>query len=145
MRKINKPLREELPPVKLYLDDLKSICNVLKQKAKSIDITTEDYRVEDINQLKNIEIKKLHRLSINCYDPYISIDFTPSGATIYFAEDSTYNRGILSEIEDILSNRKVFLGRFLASLWGVFLGGMLVGGPVVGIFMMLKEKLMGYV
>ncbi|MEK0338501.1 MAG: hypothetical protein QQN41_13815, partial [Nitrosopumilus sp.] len=95
MRKIKKPIRKELPPVKLYLDDLQSICEILKQKTNSIDITTEDYELEDIKQLKSLEIEKIHYLSIKCSDPYISIEFDPSSASIYFAEDTTYNRGIL--------------------------------------------------
>ena len=128
MRKLKKSITRELPPVKLYLDDLESICDILKQKAKGIDITTEDYKVEDVKQLKSLETKKIHYLSIKCSDPYITMEFYPSSASIYYAEDSTYNRGILSEIEDVLSKRKVFLGRFLASNWAACLNGALIGG-----------------
>jgi hypothetical protein len=138
MKRIKKPISKELPPVKLYLDDLKHIYEILKERVKSIEITTEDYEVEDINQLKNLEIKKLHRLSIECSNPYITIEFHPSSASIYFAEDSTYNRGILSEIEDIISKRKVFLGRFLTSFWANFLIGGLIGGSFIGMLVMPK-------
>jgi len=127
MKKIQKPLSKELPPVKIYLDDLKQIYEILKEKVKSIEITTEDYEVDDINQLKNLDSKKLNYLSMECSDPHITIEFDSSSASIYFAEDSTYNRGILSEIEEILTKRRVFLGRFLASNWAFGLNGMFVG------------------
>jgi len=144
MRKVKKPIRKELPPVKLYLDDLESICAILKQGAKSIDITTEDYEVKDIKQLKNLEIKKIHLLEIECREPYIHVEFYPSWATIYFAEDSTYNRGLLSQIEDVLNKRKVFIGRFLTSSWAPALSGMLVGASFFAMVIMFARQLMSY-
>jgi hypothetical protein len=144
MKKVRKPIRKELPPVKLYLDDLESICAILKQKAKSIDITTEDYEVKDIKQLKNLETKKLHYLSIECSDPYITIEFDEMWARIYFAEDSTYNRGLLSQIEDVLNKRKVFLGRFLAGSWAPALCGMLTSGSFFATIIMFARQLMSY-
>lgn len=138
MRKLKKSITKKLPPVKLYLDDLESIYDILKQKAKGVDITTEDYAVEDVKQLKNLETKKIHYLSIKCSDPYVTMEFYPGWVKIYFGEDSTYNRGILSEIEDVLSKRKVFLGSFLASSWAFFLNGVLIGGSFSAMIGMSK-------
>ncbi|MDD5038394.1 MAG: hypothetical protein PHN78_03660 [Dehalococcoidales bacterium] len=142
MIKLKKPISKELPPVKLYLDDLKAICDTLAQKAKTIDISVdtgiEEYKVEDIEQLKKLETKKIHELSIKCSDPYITIEFKPGWVKIYFGEDSTYNRGILSEIEDILQRRKVFGGRFLTSFWASFLVGGLIGGSFIGMLVTSK-------
>ena len=150
MKKIKKPITKELPLFKLYLDDLESIYDILKQNAKDIvirvDTGSEEYQSEDIKQLKELETKRIHDLSIECRDPYIRIGFYPSFAEINFGEDSTYNRGILSEIEDIISKRKVSLGRFLASNWTAGLSGALIGISIFGIPIILrKEQEMSYV
>ena len=76
MRKIKKPIRKELRPVKLYLDDLQSICEILKQKTKSIDITTEDYDVKDIKQLNSLEIKKIHNSETTKKKQSTSIEYS---------------------------------------------------------------------
>jgi len=144
MRKLRKPIIKELPPVKLYLDDLKSIHDLLQEKVKSIDITTEAYEVEDIKQLKDLEVKEIHYLSIKCSNPYMSIEFRPSSASVYFAEDSTYNRGILSEIEDILNKRKSFLRSFLTSSWAELVLGGFVGFSFVAMLVMLKNESLAY-
>jgi len=144
MKKLKKPLTKDLPPIKLYLDDLEAIFYVLEQKVKGIDITTEDYKLEDIKQLKSLEIRKIHYLSIRCNDPYMSIEFRGNSASIYFAEDSTYNRGILSEIEDILNKRKAFLGRFFASNWATFVLGGFSGFSFVVMLAMLRNESLAY-
>jgi len=136
MKKLKKWIIKELPPVKLYLDDLDSIYEILRQKVKNIDIKTEDYVVEDVKQLKNLGTEKLHHLSIECSDPNIDIQFYPGWVKIQFYEDSTYNRGILSEIEDIINKRRVLLGSFLTSNWAFFLNGGLFSGSLIGLWEM---------
>lgn len=118
MKRIRRPISKELQLVKLYLDDLQQIYEVLKEKGKNIKIIAEDYEIEDVNELSKLGIKKLHNLSIKCSDPYITIELDTMWARIYFSEDTTYNRGILSEIEDVIRKRSNILSRSLASWWG---------------------------
>lgn len=117
MRQLNKPIRKYFTPVKLYLNDLENIYNILKEYTNNVDIYTDNYRVEDIQKLKNLEVKKEHYLFIRCRDPNIELVFRPNQADIYFSEDTITNRGILSKIEEVLDKSKVHFGRFLISNW----------------------------
>ncbi|MGD9116776.1 MAG: hypothetical protein PVJ61_06330 [Dehalococcoidia bacterium] len=122
MLKQNKPIKKWLPPAKLYLDDLKQIRAILKEKATKIRIITEDYELEDSDELEDLETKRLQSMTIECSDPDIRLEFDKARATMYCAEDSEDNRAILSEIEAIIRRRSNALVRVLAHPL-CFLGG----------------------
>src|SRR5665811_388240 len=119
MRKLNKPINKKLPSIKLYLDDIEAIYDILETKVNKIDISTDDYAIEDIKakedikQISMLQTNKINKLSIKCSFPNINVNFDTYTATIYFSEDTTQNRGILSEIEEIINKRKVSLRRQL--------------------------------
>ncbi len=141
MRKIKKPLKKSFPPVELYFDDLESICAILKQRVKSTNIIAEDYKMKSIKQLKKLGMKKTHHLLIECFEPYLRIKFFANSAEIYFAEDSAYNRVILSEIANIISKRKVLMGRFLTSFWAFALNGIITIGSFTGMIFTFSKDL----
>ncbi|MGD9117469.1 MAG: hypothetical protein PVJ08_01880 [Dehalococcoidia bacterium] len=114
MREFNQPIKKWLPPVKLYLDDLKKIYEILAEKVESIKFKTEDYELEDINELGDLG-NKLHNLIIKCSDPDITLEFNRARAKIYFDEDTEYNRAILSAIEAIILQRSNLLVRVLSN------------------------------
>ena len=58
MKRIKKPLNKKFPPVKLYLDDIVSIWEILRQNVESIEVTTTDYEIENIEQMKNLDTNK---------------------------------------------------------------------------------------
>jgi hypothetical protein len=113
MRELNKPIKKRLPPVKLNLDDLAQIWAILEEKAQTIRIATEDYELGDIEELGDLG-NKLHNLIIKCSDPDITLEFNRARATIYFAEDTEYNRAILSAIEAIILPHSNWLVRVLS-------------------------------
>lgn len=102
MRELKKGISVYFPPVRLYLDDVEELFNILKKHAKSVNIETEKYELDDVTHLKEIKSDKIHKLTLSTSSPYISIDFENDSARIYFSEDTTLNRGILSEIEDVI-------------------------------------------
>jgi hypothetical protein len=114
MQESNKPIKKWFPPVQLHLDDLEQICAILEEKAQNIKITSEDYELEDINELGDLG-NKLHNLTIKCSEPSITLEFNKARAKIYFDEDTEYNRGILSAIEAIILQRSSLLVRVLSN------------------------------
>lgn len=102
MRELKKSISVDFPPVRLYLDDVEQLFNILKKRAKSVNIETEKYELDDVAHLKEIKSDKIHKLTLSSSNPYISIDFESDSARVYISEDTTLNRGILSEIEDVI-------------------------------------------
>lgn len=102
MRELKKSISVDFPPVRLYLDDVEELFNILKKHAKSVNIETEKYELDDVAHLKEIKSDKIHKLTLSTSSPYISIDFESGSARVYISEDTTLNRGILSEIEDVI-------------------------------------------
>lgn len=121
MKKVNKPISKQMPPVRLYLDDIESIYQAFKKTNKEIEIRTENYQVDDIKQLKEIGINKIYDLTMYARFSGDRVLFKPSYTEVYFLYDTLENRGICSEIIEILENRKVKLGRFLSSIWAFYL------------------------
>ncbi|MBE9501872.1 MAG: hypothetical protein IMY87_05550 [Chloroflexi bacterium] len=135
MEKLKKPIRKELPYLKIYLDDLRSIYEVLKQHAKSIVIETEEYSVPSVDALKEVEVEEIHHLIIRSDNPYIHIDLLPQSASLYVSEDSTYNRGILSEVEEILNRCKRRWTSILTSTYFMWPLGLVLGMSIANAIM----------
>lgn len=121
MKKLRKSIYISLPPVKLYLDDMRNIYDILKNNCKDVTIKTAEYQLSDVDQLKDVSSNEIHELHLVGKDPYISVNLEPNSTSIYVDEDSTLNVGILSEIKVILSKcqrkiARVFANPFLSSL-----------------------------
>ena len=127
MKELKRPISKELPPTRMYLDDVQAIYNILKNNCSSVRIETDKYEISDIVKLKDISVNEIHTISFKCRDPYIIIDLLPHGGRLYIEEDSTINRGILSQIEDILSKCERKIIRLLNSLPAYLVVGMLLG------------------
>ena len=104
MKELKKTISVSLPPIRLYLDDVQRIYDILKKNCERIDIKTDKYEFNDVSDLEKLKATKIHKLDFSCYTPYISIGFNTSSARIYIGEDTTLNRGVLSEINEVLSN-----------------------------------------
>ena len=118
----------------MFLDDIQAIYNILKNNCSSVTIKTDKYEISDIAQLKDIGANEIHTISFECEEPYISIDLQPSHGRLYISEDSTINRGILSQIEDILNKCERKIIRIFNSLPFAILVGLLFGA-VIGVIL----------
>lgn len=123
MEKINQPIRKKFPQVKLYLDDLKRITEILKNQGfKKIEIatTTNKYSSDEIAMIP----AKTPVSEIKAYDPfYISVNFNKSfgkGVSIYSDTDSAIAEGIVQKIGLILLNRKRKIFSILVKTWVVY-------------------------
>lgn len=139
MKERPKSIYKDLPPIKLYLDDVREIYEILKEHCATVVILTDRYELNDVDTLKNIEVDSLNQLTIQGSNPYVSVEFKEGNAHIYMQEDSITNRGILSKIDDALKRCKrsiarLFVGwQFYAfSLFTVMIANVLIGTFVRG-------------
>ncbi len=115
MKKAGKAIVKQMPPVKIYLDDLQELYNILKNTCEKVTINTDIGVISDFEQLKYLNNKKIHNLSLDCCNPYISLDLKKDGARLYIAEGLKFNKGILAEIERTLGRCYRNLARVFAN------------------------------
>ena len=109
MRKLPQPVIRNFPPVRVYLDDVKRLYDILKEKCKKVRIQTDRFEVDDPQLLKEIETDQIRTLILQGTEPNVMISLLPDRANAFIDEESTLNLGIMSEIEEILKRcyRKV--------------------------------------
>jgi hypothetical protein len=115
IKKLSKHISVKLPPCKLYLRDVREIYSILKNNCEEVIIRTDKYEFNDISQLKDDESTEIHTLHLIGQNPHISVDLEPHWASIYVAEDSTLNIGILSQITGVLDKCKRKIARVFAN------------------------------
>jgi hypothetical protein len=98
--------RRSYGPVVLWLDDLTEIVAVLMERSKKIQISTEDYRFETVDELKkHVGSQTQFALEIDCHEPYVSIDFDRDSATLYVSAGDQAAH-LFNEIDGIIARRQ---------------------------------------
>lgn len=106
MEKITKSKSADLKPLVLYFEDVVKICEILSELSAEISIKTENYILENIEELKELGEKVIYHLEISVHNPYVSVDLRPSSARIYISEDNATQRGILDKIKQHLESKQ---------------------------------------
>jgi len=115
MKKKKERIYKKLPPSKLYISDVKKIVDILNQLSDRIKIETEEFELESVDELNDLEDEYLYNFGISCYDPYIKIEMRRHGIDI-FAEGDLETKGAVTKILEIFSKRKR-LTRIFESNW----------------------------
>ena len=124
MRRKPKPIKVELPPATLFLEDLQAIESILKENNYSCQIDTEIFEQVDINLeshileiIKNGGSKKINFLSFRTTGdkPEIKINFEPYNAYICSSESDIISRGIISQVKEYIFGKSFLLSRILIS------------------------------
>jgi hypothetical protein len=106
MKKIDKSISKDYLPVKLYLDDLESIEEILKEVSTSLSFETEDYKFDSIEELKtHFKRAQINELHVKSSTPYITMDFTRMWTRIYVSSSDISNAGVFYRLDQIISNR----------------------------------------
>lgn len=139
MQQLKQPIHKELPPLKVFLDEVRNIHSILAKHCRDVTIETARYEISDIDKLVDIGIEQTHQLKFKAHNPYISIELQKSGAHIFIGEDSTLSRGILNEIEEALSMCRRKVARFLSKWWFVnFVLGLIFWSSIITTIKLLE-------
>jgi len=150
MRKKRKELKHSFSPVVLYLEDLEKIEHWFKETSWKLNIETENFVFESIEELKKQIVEKeqkacLTTLHFEADKPpnYARLYFNQSlGGSIEFYEDTNESRGILSRIQILLKDRKRgFLLNYKYILPTFFLG-LLFSGIFIFISLFLGTEIL---
>jgi len=127
MKKLDKSLSKEYPPLKIYLDDLEQIEEVLSDASESISIETQDYSFASIEDFAgNYSQKRINTLRITSTNPYVTVEFNPLSCRLYVSSSSTNASGIFYKLDQIIHRHILpvhwlYSIGFLLTLSGIFL------------------------
>lgn len=133
MEKRKKSIFEKLPPARLFLDDINEIVGIFKEISNDVEIETEDYKLEDVSEMRNLNSDYINELMITSHQPYLTLRFEPYKAYFHSSEDTLIVRGALEKIRKIFStkpNRLLnfynnYIIKIIYNLLPIISGGML--------------------
>jgi hypothetical protein len=131
MKRKAKSIREHLPPVKLYLEDIRDIWHLFGDVAEDVTLETENYAVTDIADLDRIPEKSTTILNMSCHRPFhIALDFRPYEATLYSSSDVPAAVGALYKLRDRIKRNSNWLINIISrysTVWIIIIISWLIG------------------
>ncbi|MFW6130721.1 MAG: hypothetical protein ACOC56_05990, partial [Atribacterota bacterium] len=114
MKKIKNCQRIDLPILKLDKKDVKDIYKIIKNNSEDFVFIIDEYRIDDINEIDNIDIIKTNNLEIKTHSPYMSLELTNVRGCLYIEDqDNTKLRGIKDRLLEIIKKKKSIANIFM--------------------------------
>jgi hypothetical protein len=132
MERIRNSISKELPPLRLYLDDVRELHEFVRESAEEVTLSAGGYRLENSDELRQLPRSCIHDLQVSAYRPYINVRLTKVSAEVYVGSGDVEAEGIAARLEAILLNAraKVYL------LPSYFWPGLIAAAPFwVGVFL----------
>jgi hypothetical protein len=106
MKKLTQSTSTDLPPAKLFLDDLEEIDKILKESCSSYTLTIDEYELDSINEIKEIEERQdFYDLKITLDEFYFILNIGQYWSYI-ISEDTLLCIGIIEKIKPIIQKRR---------------------------------------
>lgn len=121
---------ERPKPAKLYLDDLEEMFEVFSSTGRDAKILTAGFEMDSIAELASLSDRTLHTLEMQCFGPYVSMDFRPTTTWLWRGDDDNASRGAVDRIRTIVARRR----RRFSWLTGPEISGVLGG---LGLFLLV--------
>jgi hypothetical protein len=145
LERVSNKLVDDFPAATLYLDDLAEIVDTFVQACKKIDVTAGEFKIADPSELSALAAKfpdgRFADITIQGYEPYVSLELWSFRARAYVSEDSLEQRGVVSKVREVIHRRrKVRPDRVIdiaaaislcIGLWQVMSKTYLLGGPLL--------------
>lgn len=106
MKKVKKEYIKYYPFLRLYKKDIDEIIKLFKQNCESVEIYIDEYKLDDISEIKDIgkqEVSYFHITST--LQAYLTLS-SKSANFVLINEDDLKLRGLETKIEQILAKRK---------------------------------------
>ena len=145
MKKIVHSRTEYFKPVVLYLDDLEKIFEIIKEVCKKIIISTSEYEIENLNELKELNKESLNYLKINGQEPWLVLEIDFSNLYLYIHEEDAMSRGIFEKVKQILKDRKRKYSWLSKDNFVGSIGTLLLGILIFSIYIGIKQKNLFYI
>lgn len=105
MKKLDKSISKDFSPVVMYLEDLKDIERILREKGEDFQIKHADCLYDSVQELVDlIGSKEIKDVEIGSRNPYVSIGLKSTSTALYVSGgDTTLISGIFHQIEEVIS------------------------------------------
>jgi hypothetical protein len=131
VKRIPRHIGKHLAPVKLYLDDIEELHQILAAASDRVELTTEDVELDDPRQLLELNRPVVHELTIASHEPYVSADVKESGVWLYAAKDDAKSRGLYEQMRAVFSRRRRRIAWALAGPQGGLIAGLFLGAAFI--------------
>lgn len=115
MKKLSKSIDRYLQPVKLYIDDVEDLIEIMEEAygKPTLNLKTDEYELADFSELKDIRTKEgresISRLDILMVEePRISISIDHE-VHVSASSDTSSARGVVDKVQEIMRARKRWL------------------------------------
>lgn len=115
MNKKSKRIKKAFSPVKLYLDDIEEIVNLLKKISEDVQIETSTHEKVQLSDLRsNLNENIAYDIELKTYNPYVSIETEDFGIfgkvfSMHAADgDDEMVIGVLDKISRILRRNRIW-------------------------------------
>lgn len=133
--KTGKPVSRSYPPVKLYLDDVRDLQELLSQLCGQAILYTGKQTIQDFNYLISSGIRKVHDLRFEGNSPQISVVLRHDYVRVYIEEDFVFAEQALLEIEHILKRCYRRIARIFTNYYVIIFSSlMLIGAAAIAWF-----------
>ena len=106
MKKLAQRILIDLPPVRLYLDDLEEIETILKSEFKRLKIRSEGFELSSVSELREFKKDKVKDLDISVCDSfYMYLSLNKGSARISSEQDDIRVVGIIEKIKQIVTRK----------------------------------------
>lgn len=129
MKRINKPLSKEYLPVRIFLDELEQIEELLSIDKSGYKIEFENIEFMNVEELrKKYENKSITNLKITSITPYVNIELNKLWARLYVGSDNNSEAGLFYKLNNIVSastRKPSFLYSYYTQ-WSGYIGFMIL-------------------
>lgn len=117
MKKINTNFSVELKRIKLYLDDLEKLNELLREYFDMYSIKIDDYILDSFDEINKLQLKNnvTNKLEITTKNPSIYITLNENHATINEGYDNTDHEraiGIIIKIKELLKPSTSIINKY---------------------------------
>jgi len=122
MKKLDQSISQDYFPIKLYLNDLVEIQQILRECSKDHKFESSGYSFDSIEELvANIGKRELFELEINSSGPYSRIEFTRMWAKLYVGSSTLDSAGLFHNLSQVLAKarRQPWFMYSYYSIWGL--------------------------
>jgi len=108
MRKTEQSLSTSQNGVKLFLDDLNYISEILGRNEGKVVLICDEWELDSINELEHWNKGKIKKIEIKREDPSVSISYENGRVFIFALKDTEESIGYIKLIEDYIDDKTVF-------------------------------------
>lgn len=140
MKRIPRHLGKHVAPVKLYLDDIEELHQILAAASDHVELTTVDFELDDPKQLLELNCPVVHQLTIASRQPYVSADVEGGGVWLYAANDDAKSRGLYEQMRAVLKRRRRRIAWALAGPQGGLIAGVPLAAALISGIAAIRDR-----